>query len=337
MGTAETRQAYSLDLLKNSELFSTLLEDDLRYIAERTSMLELEKGSMLFSAGEKALRFYIVIKGAICIFRKNEQGSSDEMAVFGDADAIGEFDFARKAAYDAGAIARTDSVLLSFPGIGLSMDILARERPDTVSRILLRSLAMIASRVRSTQVLISENKRWVQELRRRSYEDPGTGLWNQAFLKEEIPRHLKTPTLCLLFKPDRFKILVDGHGHAAGDEAMLRIAGVLKGVIRRYRHGWALRLKSNECALVIPGCDETESKKIAAALSATIYVMKPVPAIGDGFPFPFSASIVYGLWPQDSDDWNVLFESMYSKLLELSREGGNRVYRQRPCHKGERM
>ncbi|GAB1482665.1 hypothetical protein MASR2M78_14810 [Treponema sp.] len=188
------------------------------------------------------------------------------MAIFTKGDALGDFDFARRSSYDASAEALEDSTLFCFPGLKHSMDKLALERPDSIARILLRSLAMIASRLRSTQTLISENSPWVRELRRRSLEDPGTGLWNKAFLEEEVSRSLEAPFALIVLKPDRFKILVDSRGHAAGDEAMIRIAAVLKSVVRHLGRGWAIRIKSNELAVAIPKCSADEAKAAAQQL-----------------------------------------------------------------------
>lgn len=309
------------ELLRGSELFSALLEEDLAYAASRTSLLSLKCGERLFSAGDTASRFYIVREGSIRVFRPREDGGSDEMAVFAPGDALGDFDFARRASFDACAEAASDSVLLVFPALGLGMDDLSCERPAAAARFLLRSLAMIASRLRSTQVLISENAPWVRELRRRSMEDPGTGLWNRAYLDEEVSRLFNEDFALILLKPDRFKDLVDLRGHAAGDEAMVRIAAVLKSVARKYPRCFAARLKSNELAVLLPRGSTADAEAAARRLSAGIRALKPVPAVGELPPFAFSASVVYALRPTSGSEWAPFFEKIYARLMEAWKRG----------------
>jgi diguanylate cyclase (GGDEF)-like protein len=303
------------DLLRGAELFSALLEEDLDYFASRTSFLELKKGGRLFSAGDPASHFYIVREGSIRVFRPREGGGSDEMAIFAPGDALGDFDFARRAKFDACAEAASDSVLLAFPGEGLVLDDISRERPAASARLLLRSLAMIASRLRSTQVLISENSPWVRELRRRSMEDPGTGLWNRVYLDEEVTRLGKEPFALILLKPDRFKELVDSRGHGAGDEAMVRIAGVLKSTMRNFGRGFAARLKSNEVAVLLPQGTAAEAETVAQELAAGILSLTPVPGSAELPAFAFSATVVYAVRPSSGPAWERFFEEAYAGLL----------------------
>jgi len=312
-------------ILKKSSLFSSLLADDDEYILSRVSHFQLRKGAQLFNLGDLAERFYYIINGSIRVYRTVPDGRTEDIAIFTSSDLLGEFDFARHACYDANAVALEDTEMICFPALGLTLEDLQREKPDTVSRILLRSLSMISSRLRSTQKLISENTTWVQELRRRAYEDPGTGLWNRAFLEEEIRRELQAPTALLLMKPDRFKILVDNLGHSAGDEAMMGIAGILKSLVRQFGRGWALRFKSNEVGLCLPHCGLESARSMAQHLWSAVAELPPIPA-SDVFPgFTFSATVVYGVWPDMAEDWELLVQQQYAYMLQQWQAGGNRV------------
>jgi diguanylate cyclase (GGDEF)-like protein len=166
---------------------------------------------------------------------------------------------------------------------------------------------------------------WVQELQRRAYEDPGTGLWKQSFLTDELNRLLEVPTTLIMLKPDRFKILVDSRGHGAGDEAMVRIAMVLKNITRRIGRGWALRFKSNEVGLLINKSGAVPAETIAGELAKAIAALEPVPAQGDIPAFHFSGVIAYTVWPEDDPAWDSLFQGNYTLLLDTWRAGGNRV------------
>jgi diguanylate cyclase (GGDEF)-like protein len=247
------------------------------------------------------------------------------MARFTLGDTIGDFDFARRAEYDAAAEAVEDSLLVMFPGYGLKMDDFALAEPHIISRVLLNSIIMTTSRIKATQKIIVENMSWVQELHRRAYEDPGTGLWKQAFLTDELNRILEDPMALIMLKPDRFKILVDSRGHSAGDEAMIRIAMALKGVVRHVGRGWPLRFKSNEVGILINKCGVSLAGEIAQEVFDAVAALTPIPAQGDIPAFSFTASIAYAVWPEDGAVWESLFEGNYALLLDAWRAGGNKI------------
>jgi len=329
MAQASSASPVDTSLLRGAELFSALLDDDLSYIAARSSELSVPKGASLFRPGDAARRFFIVKSGSIRVFRTRFDGGDDVMALFAPGDALGDFDFARGAVYDAAADAVNDCEIIAFPGERLCLDDLARERPDVAARLKLRSLAMIASRLRSTNKLISENAPWVRELRRRAYEDPGTGLWSRAFLDEEIASALTGPTAIVALKPKRFKDLVDERGHAAGDQAMALISAVLKELVRLQGRGWAVRVRSNETALVVPLMDAEQSRELAEAVRSGIAAIDPFPAESSFAPFSFSAATAYACWPADGADFQSLFGAVYDACLDSWKSDDSRLVRAR--------
>lgn len=318
-----------LAMLKKAELFSGLIDDDLSFVVERVEAIELKRGEVLFSQGERARRFFIVRSGQIGIYRADDMAGERELARYVAGDVLGDFDFAIGSNYDATARASSDVELIAFPSDGLSMQDLALERPDASARIFLRSLSMISSRLRSTQRLISENSPWIRELRRQIYTDPATGLWSRAFLDEEVPRNLEEPTSVVMLKPDRFKELVDSRGHGAGDEAMALIAGILVGRTEALGRGWAIRLRSNETAVVLPACGAEEATAAARELAAEVGRMEPESARGS--LFRFTASLSLAVWPADGGDFKRLVEDAYGLLTRAWKDGGNRLYRLRPA------
>lgn len=311
-------------LLRKAELFSSMGDEDLAFAASRSDLVALGPGELLFEKGERARRFYIVRAGAIDVFRAEPGGSERAMARYIAGDAIGDFDFAVGSILDASARADGQAELVAFPGGAKDMRDLAAERPQAAARILLRSLSMISSRLRSTQRSISANSPLVRELRRQIYTDPGTGLWSRAFLDEELRRELPRPTALVMIKPDRFKELIELAGHSAGDEAMALLAALLSAEVQGLGRGWAFRLRSNETAVVVPNCDRPEAEAVAGRLAAAIAAMVlPLPG---GSAFSFTSSMALGLWPEDGEDWSELFEAANVELLRAWREGGNRLY-----------
>lgn len=311
----------------NTELFSSLLKKEREYVSSRAGIIQLKKGERLFTSGERADRFYKLIDGSVRVFKPREDGEEDDLAWFDPGDTIGDFDFARGAVYDASAEVMVNSTAAVFPAPGITMDMMITENPQALSYILLNSIVMITSRIKTTQKIIVENISLVQELYRKAYEDSGTGLFKQSFLTDEINRLLEEPTAIIMVKPDNFKILVDSRGHEAGDEAMVRIAMLLKLMVRHLGRGWALRFKSNETGLLFPKCPPAIARKIAEEIHIGLANLEPVPAEGSIPEFRFSGTVSYAVWPNDEKKWETLFQGNYDSLLENWRTGGDRVVR----------
>jgi len=321
MGAADI----DLGSIREAELFSSLKQYEMDFIISHCGSLNLNKNKPLFSSGEKASRFFYLTSGEIRVFNKNDDGSEEEMARFTAGDTIGDFDFARGAQYNACAEAAEDSQLIVFPKDGYTMDSLAQEDPQSVCSILLNAIVMMTGRIKSTRKLILNNMSWVQELHRRAYEDPGTGLWKQTLIADEITGVLKDPSTLIIIKPDRFKILVDSRGHSAGDEAMIRIAVILKNMTRHIGHGWPMRFKSNEVGLIFNNFGSSQAELISHELAVAIKEMESVPAKDDIPAFDFTATVSWAVWPQDDPEWDSLFIGNYSSLLDNWRGGGNRI------------
>jgi diguanylate cyclase (GGDEF)-like protein len=319
--------AVDTHLIRKTELFSSLPQNEIDFIASHSDSFHLPKGTVLFTTGEKAKHFFMLKSGVIRVYHPNADGSEDEMARFTAGDTIGDFDFARGADYDANAEAEEESEIIMFPNSNATLDDLAEEEPRTICSVLLNAIVMMTGRIKSTRKLVLENMSWVQELHRRAYEDSGTGLWKQILITDEILGSLNDPATLIMLKPDRFKTLVDSRGHAAGDEAMIKIALILKNITRIIGHGWPLRFKSNEVGLIINNCGESQADSIARGLYEAIATMDPVPAQGDIPEFKFSATVSWAIWPQDGAEWDSLFQGCYSTLLDTWRAGGEKTIR----------
>ncbi|MCL2130634.1 MAG: cyclic nucleotide-binding domain-containing protein [Treponema sp.] len=311
----------------NSVLFSNLLPSEKQFIINHTGFLQIQKGEALFSPNKKADHFYILVEGAIRVYKTQEGGGEAEIALFAPGDTIGDYDFARNAEYDAFAEALDVSLLIVFPGMGFTLEKLIPEAPNVISRILLNCVIMITSRIKNTRKLIFENMSWVQELHRRIHEDPGTGLWKQSFISEERNQILEDPMALIMLKPDRFKHLVDTLGHDEGDRAMIKIAVILKNITRKIGRGWALRIRSNETGILINKCEASKAESLARSLFESIADLTPVPLGAGGEVFSFSGTIAWGVWPLDDSSWDSFYDGIYKLMTDTWKDGGNRVVR----------
>lgn len=316
-------------LIAGVELFSTLLDDDLSYLASRAGFRSVPPDAVIFRSGERASQFFIVKTGEVAIEKTTRQGGFSgetqryEIARYLEGDVFGDFHFVISGAFNATARAVGQTELLVFPGDGLSFDRLCDEKPDTASRILLKSISMIESRLRSTRSLIAENAPWIRELKKQVFVDPSTGLMNRAFLDGEIPHQLSGTVAALMVKPDRFKEVNDALGHVAGDEILRRVAGLLIAETERSGKGWAARLRSNEMCLILPRAAKDEADSSARAIIEGIASISPE---GDvKLPFTLSASVAVGFWPEDEPDWRRFLERTNEAMQGAWKAGGDRV------------
>ncbi|MET0769697.1 MAG: diguanylate cyclase [Solirubrobacteraceae bacterium] len=122
-----------------------------------------------------------------------------------------------------------------------------------------------------------------EELQRLATTDVLTGLYNRRFMTDHLEslvsrsaRH-GSPLSAVLLDVDHFKALNDGHGHAAGDEALRQVAERLRGRLRR--EDVAGRWGGEEFLVLLPDTDGSRALLAAEALR-TALAAAPL-ALGD--------------------------------------------------------
>ena len=111
------------------------------------------------------------------------------------------------------------------------------------------------------------------DLNRRSWEathDPLTRLLNRRAFEgcidiaiKQAKRNTQRYVLCFM-DLDRFKIINDSCGHAAGDELLIKVTQLLQSKIRK--NDILARLGGDEFGLLLEGCDPVQGKVIANEL-----------------------------------------------------------------------
>jgi diguanylate cyclase (GGDEF)-like protein len=130
-------------------------------------------------------------------------------------------------------------------------------------------------RVCSLLALANERSHFVRELHHAATHDPLTGLDNRASFLEAL-EHAGTgdgasaTTTLLYLDLDGFKPVNDELGHAAGDAALVAVAGRLAGL--RPPGCRLARLGGDEFAMMLPGASEDEAIALADQLVADLSV-----------------------------------------------------------------
>jgi CRP-like cAMP-binding protein len=101
--------------LKQCPLFAGLKEGDLKRIRSIALLKQVEKKEVLFSDGEEAKGFYVILSGKVKLYKISAEGKEQILHVVSAPDAFAEAALFLEGNYPAFAEALADSQLLFFP------------------------------------------------------------------------------------------------------------------------------------------------------------------------------------------------------------------------------
>ena len=108
-----------------------------------------------------------------------------------------------------------------------------------------------------------------------AHHDPLTDLLNRRGFQEafdvelERARRADQPLSLIVGDLDRFKRVNDMHGHAAGDEVLMRVADAIRGAKRGFDR--AARIGGEEFAILAPNSDEHGAYMLAERIRAAVH------------------------------------------------------------------
>jgi diguanylate cyclase (GGDEF)-like protein len=324
MAKRPPRTDKKLALLGKAALFSTLRKEELSLIARYSGYCSFGAGEVIFAAGSHVEELYLIEEGTVLIRKGDDGGAQQDIARFIGGEVFGELDLLDTAPRSASAIAEGPATLLVFPSRGLAFRDIIEKHPDAFARIFQKLLGVISGRMRAVNRLVSEKTPWVQELRRQLLRDKLTGLYNKAYLDEELPAILKSSpeTSLLVMKPDSFKIINDSFGHDAGDRTLRALAETLKGSLGPGDIG--ARYRGDEFCVILPGRGERAAREAAESLRAAVSAMDIRAIAGDGAPV-FTASVGISTHAGPAADARALVALSYERMQQARAGGGDSV------------
>jgi len=105
----------SVDILRRCPLFAGLTEEDLKRIRAIALLKHVRKREILFSDGEEAKGFYVLLSGKVKLYKISPEGKEQILHVVSAPDAFAEAALFLEGSYPAFAEALSDSQLLFFP------------------------------------------------------------------------------------------------------------------------------------------------------------------------------------------------------------------------------
>jgi CRP/FNR family transcriptional regulator len=105
----------STDQLKRCPLFAGLKEEELKRVRAIASLKQVGKKEVLFSDGEEAKGFYVILSGKVKLYKISPEGKEQILHVVSAPDAFAEAALFLEGSYPAFAEALSDCQLLFFP------------------------------------------------------------------------------------------------------------------------------------------------------------------------------------------------------------------------------
>jgi diguanylate cyclase (GGDEF)-like protein len=162
------------------------------------------------------------------------------------------------------------------------------------------------------------------ELKAHARTDELTNLPNFRAFREridlEIDRASRYPERfgILILDLDRFKKYNDTYGHLAGNDALQRVAGVIREAVRTV--DFPARYGGEEFAVIVPQIDGAALAAIAERIRASVEAM---PASAGGAQV--TVSIGAAIYPDDGAASDALFRAADERLYAAKGGGRNRV------------
>lgn len=103
----------------NVPLFKSLSVVQLEKLAHITTTKTLKKGEVVFSEGEKADGFYVVVRGRVKIYKLSSEGKEQVLHIVGFSEPFGEVPVFSGGRFPANAQAIEEVLLMFFPDLHL--------------------------------------------------------------------------------------------------------------------------------------------------------------------------------------------------------------------------
>jgi diguanylate cyclase (GGDEF)-like protein len=154
----------------------------------------------------------------------------------------------------------------------------------------------------------------------RAIKDPLTGLLNRRGLSERMGLMGPERGALISLDFDKFKLLNDTLGHAAGDAALMHLARILQEQVRGVDA--AARVGGEEFLLWLPGTTLEEGVRVAERIRARLGTSR---WDWQGRAWPLSASFGVAGWPETTRSRENLAAQADAALYAAKRGGRDRV------------
>jgi len=171
---------------------------------------------------------------------------------------------------------------------------------------------------------VTESKEQAARIERLAYHDALTGLPNRALLADRLlsalaHAHRRQQQVAVIFIDlDRFKLVNDSLGHAAGDALLREVGRRLRAVLRE--DDTVARVGGDEFQVVL---DEIDGPTAAAHVAEKLMRVLGEPFVIEGQELHVTASLGLSMYPRDGASADLLLKYADTALYEAKGEGRN--------------
>jgi diguanylate cyclase (GGDEF)-like protein len=273
----------------------------------------LGAGRFLWREGDRGDEVVLLLDGILDVVHEPATGEPIVLRSLEPGAFVGEFAALDGRERSAAVRAVTPCRVLRVPAPGFR-DLVSR-RHDIVLELFWQQV----DRVRSLTGRVTQTHR-------AAITDSLTGLYNFGFFRDrlalEVDRARATgdPLSLAVFDIDLFKSFNDRHGHAAGNEALARVAGAIRAASRR--GDVVARYGGEEFVALLYGAHREEAASFADQIRGRI---EEIPFGDPGKPERVTVSGGVATLPDDAPNAEGLFEAADANLYRAKGAGRNRV------------
>lgn len=173
---------------------------------------------------------------------------------------------------------------------------------------------------------VTERKNLEQELTQLATTDALTGLQNRrsffdaAAAEVARARRYGDPLSLVSINLDRFKLVNDKYGHAAGDVALVRFAEICRRHVREV--DLLARIGGEEFALLLPATSQDNAARLAERIRQAVH---DIAILADGQSFQFTVSMGVAAYRDTGDSLEELMRRADDALYRAKETGRDRI------------
>jgi len=275
----------------------------------------LSAGAVLWKEGDPGDEVVLLIEGKLEVTTSSSEGDLHVLSTLEAGDVLGEIACLDGDPRSAGVRAASDCRLARYPAKDFRE--LVRKRSDILEDLLLNQVKLVRQLTQK-----------VTRSRQRAITDPLTKLYNLGFFTErlalEVERAEKSddPLSVVMFDIDHFKHYNDTQGHQVGNDALVRVAQILKG--RGRRGEIVARYGGEEFVALLYGASSAEGARFAEGVRRLIAQTD----FYGGETQPQGRLTLSGgvaSFPDDARDPSSLLAVADANLYRAKRAGRNRI------------
>lgn len=146
---SNVKEIESIDtVLRQSSLFSSLGDEELRELGHLASIVSVSTDEVLFREGEEGSQLFVVVSGTVRLSTVDANGRMQPTALLGAGQAFGEMAVLEGSRRSATATVTADSTLACIDGSDLHR--LAAKYPDSQVKIMREGLRLVSNRLRTS-------------------------------------------------------------------------------------------------------------------------------------------------------------------------------------------